>query len=141
MQLLPPAVEAVASDRCIYASVMLAVEFFAVTAVVLVSFTHMLQFARDEFQDNDVVEVTDDRYIVRENVFGITEVHEGGEDSLPIRNRQLPFVICKHLQHRLEFREARGDEIGQWFALPNIIDDAANGIDDLGFVRTAYNVA
>ena len=65
MQLLPPPIQAIAPYRCIQSAVMLVVEFLAKPAVVLVGFANVLQFARDEFQDDDVVEVTDDRLIGR----------------------------------------------------------------------------
>ena len=141
MQLLSPPVETVAPDRGVDAAVMFAVEFLAVTAVVLIGFTHVLQFARYEFQDNDIVEVTDDGNFIRKNVFGIAEIYEGSQDSLPVGHRQLPFVVGKHLQHRFEFRQPRGDEIGQGFAFADIVNDAANGLDDFRLVRTTYDVA
>jgi len=141
MQLLPPPIEAVATDRGIDAAVMFAVEFLTVTAVIPVGFTHVLQFARCEFQDNDIVEVTDDRNLIRENVFGIAEIYEGRQDSLPVGCWQLPFVIGEHLQHGFEFRQSRGDEIWQRFAFADVVNDAANGLDDFRLVRAAYDVA
>ena len=140
MQLLPPAVETVAAHRRIHTAVVFVVELFPVTAVVLVRFAHVLQFACDEFEDDDIVEVTDDRNIVRKNVFGIAEIHECGQNSFPVHHRQPPFLVAEHLQHRFQFGQPRRDEVGQGLTLANIVDDAADGIDDLCLVRTANDV-
>ena len=82
MQLLPSAIQAIATDRGVDTAIMCAVEFVAIPAVVLVSFANMLQFAGNEFQDDDVIEIANDRDVVGKNVLGIAEIYERGQDAL-----------------------------------------------------------
>ncbi len=141
MQLLPPPIEPIAPHCRIHIAVMFAVELVAKPAVVLVSFTNMLQFARYEFQDNDVVEIADDRNIIRKDIFRVAEIYECGQDAFTVGRRQPPFDIGKHLQHGFEFRQPRRHEVGQWFALANIVDNATYGIDDFGLIRAVHDGA
>ena len=141
MQLLPSTIQAVAADRGIDTAVMFAVEFLAKPAEILVGLPNMLQFAGNEFQDDDVIEIANDRNVIRKNVLGIAEIYECGQDVFTFGGGQPPFVIGKHLQHRLEFRQSRGDEVGQRRTLANIVDYTADGIDDFRFVRAGYDVA
>ena len=141
MQLLPPPIEAIAPDGRIHIVVVFTVELVAKPAIVLVCFTNVLQLARNEFQDNDVVEIADDRNIVRKDILRVAEIYECGEDAFTIGGRQPPFDVGQHLQHGFEFRQPRRDEIGQRFAFANIVDDATYGIDDFGLVRGVHDIA
>ena len=76
MQLLPPPIQAIAPHCRIHTFLMFTIELVAKPAVVLVGFANVLQFARNEFQDNDVVEIADDRDLIRKNIFGVAEVYE-----------------------------------------------------------------
>ncbi len=141
MQLLPSAIQAVATDRGIDTAIMFAVEFLAKPAVVLVGLPNMLQFAGNEFQDDDVIEIANDRNVIGKNVLRVAEIYERGQDVFAFGRGQPPFVVGKHLQHRFEFRQSRGDEVGQRRTLANFVDYAADGIDDFRFVRAGYDIA
>ena len=141
MQLLPPPVAAIAPDGRLQIAVVFAVEGLAKPAIVYISFAHVLKLARDQFQDNDIIEITDDRDIIRKNIFGVAEVHECGQDALAVSLRELPFGIGEHLQHRLEFGQPRRNEVGQRLALAYIVDYVANGIDNLALICAAHDIA
>ncbi len=141
MQLLPSPVETVAPHRRVDAAIMLPVEFFAVAAVILVGFPDVLQLTRHQLEDDHVIKVPDDRYLIGKDVFGVAEIHERSEDAFPVDNRQLPLVIGQHLQHRIEIRQTCCDKVGQRLALANIVDDATDGVDNFGLVGAAHDVA
>lgn len=84
MELLSPAIETVAAHRCVDAAIVLVVELISVAAIVLVGLAYVLQLSRYELQDDDIVEVADDRYLVRKNIFGVAEIHECGQDPFPV---------------------------------------------------------
>jgi hypothetical protein len=102
--LLPPAVESIAANGRIHAGIVFAVEIVAIPAEVIIGLTDVLQFARYEFQDDDVIEIADDRNIVGQYVFRVAEIDECGQDALTIRIRQVPLGVIQHLDQRLEFR-------------------------------------
>jgi len=73
---LATSVDAVASDCAINRFAVFAVEFATEPAKVIIGFAYVPQFLRDEFQDNDVVQIANDRYIIGEDVFRIAKVNE-----------------------------------------------------------------
>ena len=108
---------------------------------VVVRFTNVLHFPRDEFDDDDVVEITNDRNIVGEDIFGIAEIDEHRQESLTIGIGQLPFVISQHLDQPLKHRNALGDEIGQGFIAANFFEHMLDSVYDLLLFRIAYSFA
>ena len=50
---------------------MLVVELLAETAVILIGLAHVLKLSCHQFENDDIVEVTDDRDFVRKDVFDI----------------------------------------------------------------------
>ncbi len=79
MQLLALAIEAIAANGAIDLFSVLRVKVVAKAAKVIVGITNVLQFTRDEFDDNHVIEIADNRNVVGQNIFGITKVNEHGQ--------------------------------------------------------------
>jgi hypothetical protein len=57
----------------------------------------MEQLLHDQFDDNNVVEISNDRNVVRKNVFRVCKVDKHREQAFAISARQLPLVVGQHL--------------------------------------------
>ena len=100
----------------------------------------MMQFAHDQFDHDDIIEVTDDRNVVRQDVLGVGKINKCGEHSLTRICRQFPFFVLQHTNHGFELWNAFGDKVGQGrfgFYVRQHID---NGLDDLCFLSIAHGV-
>ena len=135
VQLLALPVEAVAANHRVDIGSVFLFEFVAKCAEVIVGFAHMQQFTRDEFDDDDVIEVTNNRNVVREDIFGVREIDEGCQQALAIGLGQLPFFVGQHAEQRFEFRNALADEVRQGLAAANFVEYRANGFDNFGIFR------
>ena len=119
----------------------LAIVFIAKRAKVVVSFADMLQFPRHEFDHDDVVEIADHGNLVRQNVFGIREVDERGEQPFAVGGGKLPFHVRQHAEQRFEFRDSLPDKVGQGFALADFIEYVPDDFHDFCFVCVAHRSA
>ena len=140
MQLLPTSVQPVTSNGCVSARSAILVEFISKSAEVDVRFPDVLQVAGHEFENDHIVQVSDDRNVIRQNIFRVAEVHERRKDALAVAIGQAPVVVIKHLDQRLELRQPRCNEVRQRFTSAYIGDDAPDGVDDLGFFRILHDV-
>ena len=93
MQLLPAPINPVASNNRINILAFASVEFITKLAEIFVGDPYVVQLANDELNDYDVIQVTNDRNVVRKNVLGIGKIYEGREQTFPVAFGQVPLII------------------------------------------------
>ena len=88
-----------------------AVEIVPEPAEVVVGLPYVLHLAGDQFDDDDVVEIADDRYIVRQDIFRVAEIDEHRHQALALRPRQPPVLVQQHGDEALDDGKTLCDEI------------------------------
>ena len=84
MQLPASAIEPVAANRRVDTLTVLRVEVVAKPAEFLVGFPHVFELEHDQLDDDHVVEITDDRHVVGQNVFGIAEIDKSCQQAVAL---------------------------------------------------------
>ncbi len=140
MQLLAPAVDPIAPDRAVNRLAAVTIEFPPKPTEVYVRFAHVLQFACDEFEHDDIVEVTDDGDMIRQYIFRVAEIDEYRKQPFAFGFWQLPLVVEQHFYQGFDLRQTMRDKIRQWFLAADILQDIAKCLDDLGFLCITYCV-
>jgi hypothetical protein len=90
MELLPATIDSIAPDCAIDNVAFLIVEFVPELTKIVVSFQYVPQVTNHEFDDDDVIKVTNHRNVVRKNVLRVAKIHEYRQYALPVRLGQLP---------------------------------------------------
>ncbi len=133
VQTLSLTIQAIATNRGVNVFAVFLFEVVPIGAEIGVGLEHMHQFPGDEFEDDDIIEVTDDRNVIGKYVLGVGEVHKRGKKPFSLVTRQPPIVVDKHLNHRFERGNALLDEIRQRFVAANFVEDIPNCLDYFGF--------
>lgn len=141
MQLLALAVQAVTPNGAIDLRAVFVVKVLTKITKIVVRFANVPKISCYEFNNNDIIEIADDRNIVGQNIFGITEVDEHREQAFTIGRRKLPFVVGQHLNQCLELRNTLCDEIRQRFIIANFIENVADRVDNFLLFRVANRFA
>ena len=132
VQALPLFVETVATNRSINLFAVLLLEVIPIRAKICVCLKHMHQLPSDEFEDDDIIKITNDWNVIRKYVLGVREIYERCKQSFAIVGWQAPLIISEHLNHRLECGNALFDEIRQRFVAANFVENVPNRFDDFG---------
>ena len=107
--------------------------FLPIAAEISECLDFVVQFLDDEFDHDGVVEVTQHRHVVRDDVLGFREIGKRREHVLPFGARQRPLLILDHLDEALEFADPLMDE-SRNIGASDLLDDCARLGDDLGLV-------
>lgn len=85
----------------------------AVAAEILISLELMPELAGDELDHDRIVEESEDRHAVGDEILRIREIRDGGEDVTALGLGQREALIADHRDHALEPIQALDDEMGR----------------------------
>ena len=100
----------------------------------------MFQVLDDEFDHDRVVEVTESRDAVGNQILTLREVDQAVCHPRAILPLHVPFFIFEHLHHALELLEALYDE-PRGIRAANFLDQPPDAGDQLRFVDTSTALA